>query len=89
MSSSFYLNLPESEQFNDQNFQAFRIILETTIAGKGLQGYLDGTIARPADTFTAQNAVIQILTTPSATAGQSPTASTGTQTAAAPATLAT
>ena len=67
MSTSSYLSLPESERFNGRNFQTFKIILETTITGKGLSGYLDGTIARPADSFTAQNAVISITTTPAPT----------------------
>ncbi len=71
MSSSSYLNLPETGQFNGGNFQTFGIILELTIAGKGLQGYLDGTIPRPADSFTVQNAVVQVVTTPSASTSAS------------------
>ena len=92
MLSSLYLNLPESKQFNGKNFQAFRVILETTIAGKGLQGYLDRTIPRLADSFTAQNTVIPIYTTPSgpasvSTAGQATTPTSSTQAATIPTTL--
>ena len=54
----------------------FKIILETTIAGKGLSSYLDRTIARPADSFTAQNAVISITATPAPTSASTTTTTT-------------
>ena len=57
MSNSSYLALPENEKFNGKNYYSFKNIVEMTIGGKGLLGYLDGTIPQPPISYTAINAM--------------------------------
>ena len=63
MSSSSYLTLPESERFTGNNFTTFKTILETAIMGRGLLGYLDGSIPKPAASNTTQSAATSTTVT--------------------------
>ena len=49
------MTLPESEKFNGKNSHSFKMLIEMTIASKGLRGYFDGTVSQPPDSYTAIN----------------------------------
>ena len=57
MSSNSSINLSESEKFAGKNFSLFQTRLEAALASRGLVGYLNGTITKPPDTYTAQSTI--------------------------------
>ncbi len=65
MSTAAYFALPENNKFNGKNFPSFQLLIETASAGRGLHSYMNRTVTRPSDSYTAHNATI---TTYSATA---------------------
>ena len=71
MSTNSSISLSESEKFAGKNFSLFQTRLKAALAGRGLAGYLDGTITKPLETYTTQSTIQSQIPTVGTTLTQS------------------